>query len=98
MQNYTEIPSSTTLSDSLSQILNNDKTALSLSSGTSFPTVNLQLGMPCFRTDEQKLYILTVVSPPVHLGQKMRYRSSKPQKSRCCLLGCNCPCYPGSCR
>ena len=63
MQNYTEIPSSSTLSDSLSQILNNDKTALSLSSGTSFPTVNLQLGMPCFRTDEQKLYILTVVSP-----------------------------------
>ncbi len=63
MQNYTEIPSSTTLSDSLSQILNNDKTALSLSSGTSFPTVNLQQGMPCFRTDEQKLYILTVVSP-----------------------------------
>ena len=44
MQNYTEIPSSTTLSDSLSQILNNDKTALSLSSGTAFPTVNLQLG------------------------------------------------------
>jgi hypothetical protein len=63
MQNYTEIPSSTTLSDSLSQILNNDKTALSLSSGTSFPTVNLQQGMPCFRTDEQKLYVLTVISP-----------------------------------
>ena len=63
MQNYTEIPSSTTLSDSLSQILNNDKTALSLSSGTSFPTVNLQQGMPCFRTDEQKLYVLTVVTP-----------------------------------
>jgi hypothetical protein len=63
MQNYTEIPSSSTLSDSLSQILNNDKTALSLSSGTSFPTVNLQQGMPCFRTDEQKLYLLTVVSP-----------------------------------
>ena len=62
MQNYTEIPSSTTLSDSLSQILNNDKTALSLSSGTSFPTVNLQQGMPCFRTDEQKLYVLTAVS------------------------------------
>ena len=63
MQNYTEIASSTTLSDSLSQILNNDKTALSLSSGTAFPTVNLQQGMPCFRIDEQKLYILTVVSP-----------------------------------
>lgn len=63
MQNYTEIQSSTTLSDSLSQILNNDKTAMSLNSGTSFPTVNLQLGMPCFKTDEQKLYVLTVVSP-----------------------------------
>jgi len=63
MQNYTEIPSTTTLSDSLSQILNNDKTALSLSSGTAFPTVNLQQGMPCFRTDEQKLYVLTLVSP-----------------------------------
>ena len=65
MQNYTDIPSSATLSDSLSQILNNDKTALSLSSGTAFPTVNLQLGMPCFRSDEGKLYILTQVSPAV---------------------------------
>lgn len=65
MQNYTEIPSSRTLSDSLSEILNNDKTIMSLSSGTSFPTTNLQLGMPCYRTDEQKLYILTQVSPAV---------------------------------
>jgi hypothetical protein len=65
MQNYTEIPSSRTISDSLSEILNNDKTALSLSSGTSFPTTNLQLGMPCYRTDEQKLYILTQASPAV---------------------------------
>ena len=63
MQNYSEIPSSQTLSASLANILNNDKTALSLSSGTAFPTVNLQLGMPCFRTDESKLYILTVLSP-----------------------------------
>lgn len=65
MQNYTEIPSSRTLSDSLSEILNNDKTIMSLSSGTSFPTTNLQLGMPCYRSDEQKLYLLAQVSPAV---------------------------------
>lgn len=63
MQNFTDIPSTRTLSDSLAEILNNDKTALSLSSGTAFPTTNLQLGMPCYRSDEQKLYILTQISP-----------------------------------
>lgn len=63
MQNFTDIPSTRTLSDSLAEILNNDKTALSLSSGTAFPTTNLQLGMPCYRSDQQKLYILTQVSP-----------------------------------
>jgi|GEM_PF-773325 len=63
MQNFVEIPSSRTLSDSLAEILNNDKTALSLSSGSAFPTTNLQLGMPCYRTDQLKLYILTQVSP-----------------------------------
>lgn len=63
MQNFTDIPSTRTLSDSLAEILNNDKTALSLSSGTAFPTTNLQLGMPCYRSDQQKLYILTQISP-----------------------------------
>lgn len=63
MQNFTDIPSTRTLSDSLAEILNNDKTAISASSGTSFPTTNLQLGMPCYRTDQQKLYRLTAVSP-----------------------------------
>jgi len=63
MQNFVEIPSSRTLSDSLAEILNNDKTALSLSSGSAFPTTNLQLGMPCYRTDQLKLYILTQVTP-----------------------------------
>lgn len=63
MQNFTNIPSTRTLSDSLSEILNNDKTAISCSSGTAFPTANLQLGMLCFRTDNNKLYILKATSP-----------------------------------
>jgi hypothetical protein len=63
MQNFTDIPSTRTLSDSLSEILNNDKTAISCSSGTAFPTANLQHGMLCFRTDQNKLYILKATSP-----------------------------------
>ena len=63
MQSYTEIPSSRTLSASLGELLNNDKTALSCSSGTAFPTTNLQVGMLCFRTDLTKLYQLVVASP-----------------------------------
>ncbi|WP_278634299.1 pyocin knob domain-containing protein [Sutterella wadsworthensis] len=59
MQRYTEIPSSKALSESLSLILSNDKTGLSCSAGTAFPTVNVQQGMLCYRTDENKLYILT---------------------------------------
>ena len=63
MQNFTDIPSTRTLSDSLAEILNNDKTAISCSSGTAFPTTNLQLGMLCFRTGQNKLYILKATSP-----------------------------------
>ena len=57
-QRYVEIPSSRKISESLSDILGNDKTALSCSSGTTFPTVNLFDGMLCYRTDELKLYQL----------------------------------------
>ena len=63
MQRYTEIPSSQTLADSLPLILNNDKTTMSCSSGTAFPTVDVQQGMLCFRTDKKKLYQL--VDPAV---------------------------------
>jgi hypothetical protein len=63
MQNYTDIPSSRTLSDSLIEILNNDKTAISCNSGTTFPTTNLQIGMLCYRTDQLKLYQLIGTNP-----------------------------------
>jgi hypothetical protein len=63
MQNFTTIPSSETLTNSLSPLLNNDKTALSNSSGTAFPTTELLIGMKCWRTDQQKLYVLTSAAP-----------------------------------
>ncbi len=63
MQNFTDIPSSRTLSDSLIEILNNDKTAISCNSGTTFPTTNLQIGMMCYRTDQLKLYQLIGTNP-----------------------------------
>lgn len=63
MQNFTDIPSSRTLSDSLIEILNNDKTAISCNSGTTFPTTNLQIGMLCYRTDQLRLYQLIGTNP-----------------------------------
>jgi hypothetical protein len=63
MQNFTTIPSSETLTNSLSPLLNNDRTALSNSSGSAFPTTELQVGMKCWRADQQKLYLLTSASP-----------------------------------
>ncbi len=63
MQNFTTIASSETLTNSLSPLLNNDRTALSNSSGSAFPTTELHVGMKCWRTDQQKLYLLTSASP-----------------------------------
>ncbi len=63
MQNFTDIPSSRTLSDSLIEILNNDKTTMSCSSGTTFPTTNLQVGMLCYRSDQLKLFQLIGLNP-----------------------------------
>lgn len=59
MQRYTEINPSEILANSLSLILDNDKTALSNSSGTAFPTINTQEGMACYREDHKKLYVLS---------------------------------------
>jgi hypothetical protein len=56
MQSYTEISENTSLKNSREQLLNNDKTALSNSAGTSFPTKNVQIGQLCFRTDVPGLY------------------------------------------
>lgn len=65
MQSYQDIPDTTTLTASRSLLLNNILTALSQSSGTAFPTTNLVVGMPCYRTDLNKTYILTNLTGPV---------------------------------
>ena len=62
-QLYTEILETETLTNSRALILNNDKTVMSCSSGTAFPTTNLQVGMLCFRTDQNKLYELKDATP-----------------------------------
>lgn len=63
MQNYTAIPSSQRISDSLAPLLNNDLTGISRNSGTAFPTVGLQVGMPFIHLTERKLYRLDSLSP-----------------------------------
>jgi hypothetical protein len=63
VQSYTEFPGGQTLDTSRPLILSNDKTIMSCNSGTAFPTTNLQVGMLCHRTDLQKLYILTALTP-----------------------------------
>ena len=67
MQKYTEIAENQTLKESRELLLNNDKTALSNSSGTSFPTQNVQVGQFCFRTDEAALYQYTEANTWVKL-------------------------------
>ena len=56
MQNFMSIEQALKLSDSRVPLLDNDRTVMSESSGTAFPTLNLVEGMPCFRTDQKKLY------------------------------------------
>ncbi|WKV22028.1 hypothetical protein Phage2-1_00027 [Achromobacter phage 2-1] len=63
MQGYTQIPETQRVSDSLPLLLNNDLTAISRNSGTAFPTVGLQVGMPFLHLTERKLYRLDSVSP-----------------------------------
>ncbi|WKZ86355.1 shufflon system plasmid conjugative transfer pilus tip adhesin PilV [Ralstonia pickettii] len=62
-QKYLDIPDSHTLQQSLPEILDNDKTALSCSAGESFPITNLLVGMLCYRSDQGMLYQLQDLSP-----------------------------------
>lgn len=58
MQNFTEISENTNLRASLPQILNNDQTALTNSSGSAWPTAPVPTdGRSCYRTDQKKLYM-----------------------------------------
>jgi len=63
MQSFTDIASTTTLTASRSLLINNDYTAMSSSSGTAFPTENLVVGMLCYRTDLNQMYVLVDTTP-----------------------------------
>ncbi|KVL49954.1 shufflon system plasmid conjugative transfer pilus tip adhesin PilV [Burkholderia territorii] len=63
MQNYTQIPDSQRVSDSLAPLLNNDLTAISRNAGDSFPINGLQIGMPYLSTSQNKLFRLTSLTP-----------------------------------
>lgn len=65
MQNFSAITSGETLLNSLPKINNNDATLKSLFEGTAFPTTDLVLGMPCYRSDIDALFVLEQVSPAI---------------------------------
>lgn len=54
---FTSFTTALDLENSLPKLLSNDKSALSLNAGTAFPTTGVMDGMPCYRTDENKLYV-----------------------------------------
>ncbi|MDL2284413.1 hypothetical protein LJC19_04645 [Oxalobacter sp. OttesenSCG-928-P03] len=65
MQGYKDIPETRNVGESRADILNNILTVMSNSSGTAFPTTNLQVGMNCWRTDQRKMYVLDAITPIV---------------------------------
>jgi len=64
-QNWDDILATDTLRDSRQLILNRDETLKSSFSGTVFPTTDLVIGMPSYRTDQTKLHLLTEIGPDV---------------------------------
>ena len=63
VQSFTVIAATDTLENSRVPIHDNVRTALSQSSGTAFPTQNLEIGMPCYRSDLKILYLLESTGP-----------------------------------
>lgn len=64
MDTYNDILSTDSLKDSRQIILDRDDTIRSESSGTTFPTTPI-LGQNCFRTDENRVYKCTQVTPSI---------------------------------
>lgn len=65
MQNLTEIPSSEKLKDSRDRLNQNFKSVQSNFSGTSFPTIGLEVGQSCYRTDLGQKYELKSLNPNI---------------------------------
>lgn len=64
MQTFADITADKTLRDSRPIILERDEALISNFSGENFPAENLHQGMLCYRTDEQKIYLLKNVEGP----------------------------------
>jgi hypothetical protein len=62
-QSYPDIPATDSLSASRQKLLDRDDALKSNFSGTAFPTTGLVVGMTCFRTDQNKLYMLKDTVP-----------------------------------
>lgn len=62
MQNFTEFSSNDYLNVGIPKLYDDIVTVLSQSSGTAFPTTNLEVGMVCYRTDQRKAYRLTAMN------------------------------------
>ena len=65
MQTFSSILASEKIKDSRSRINDNFSSLQSSFSGTSFPTLNLSIGMTCYRTDLKKTYRLIQMNPDV---------------------------------
>lgn len=62
-QAYTPLDGAATIKDSRATINSNFDAVASNFSGTAFPTVNLTLGMSCWRSDQGRLYVLKDLTP-----------------------------------
>lgn len=66
-QTFNTINATDTLASSLTPLLDRDEAAASCFSGTAFPSTNLLVGMLCYRTDQDKIYMLHSTGPSVWL-------------------------------
>lgn len=64
-QDFTPIQETDTLAASLPILNNNIVCIVSNFSGTTFPTLNIYVGMTCVRTDQNRVYRLTATGPAV---------------------------------
>jgi len=65
MQNFVSIAGADKIKNSRQILVDDLNTIMSQSSGIAFPIADLQLGMPCYRSDQKKLYVLTQTGPDV---------------------------------
>ena len=73
MDNFTNFPNTDNVGDSHNPIIGNFLTLLSSSSATAFPSTNLYIGRPCWRTDLENgsLHYITALNEGVATWTKV---------------------------